>query len=104
MSIVDIDKIIMKDFSLPVLKDTKYDFNIDDIDDKPITLSRPLIIKKNNKLFCNYKKIYFNPGPISPELFNESFSLKIYSMVNESLNVQIKKKYQKEEENKKRRK
>ena len=49
MSIVDIDKIIMKDFSLPVLKDTKYDFNIDDIDDKPITLSRPLIIKKNNK-------------------------------------------------------
>ena len=49
MSIVDIDKIIMKDFSLPVLKDTKYDFNIDDIDDKPITLSRPLIIKKKKK-------------------------------------------------------
>ena len=98
---VDTDKIFMKDFSLPVLKDTKYDFNLNIIEDNPIILSRPLIIKKNNQLFCNYKKIYLNPRPINLELFNELCYFTIYSLVNESLNVEIKKKYKKEDENKK---
>ena len=81
----------MENFSLPIILNKQYIFKLDDIEDKPIILSKPLIIKKDNKLFCNYKKIYFNPGPISPELFNELCSLKIYSLVNESLNVEIKK-------------
>ena len=53
---VDTDKIFMKDFSLPVLKDTKYDFNLNDIEDNPIILSRPLIIKKIINCFVIIKK------------------------------------------------
>ena len=41
---VDTDRIFMKDFSLPVIKETKYEFNLDDIEEKPTTLSKPLII------------------------------------------------------------
>ena len=52
-------------------------------------------------MFCNYKKIYLNPRPINLELFNELCYFTIYSLVNESLNVEIKKKYKKEDENKK---
>ena len=88
----------MKNFSLPIISNKQYIFELKDIKDEPTTLSQPLIIKKNNQLFCNYKKIYFNPGPICPELFNELCSLRIYSMVNESLNVEINK-YQKEKNN-----
>ena len=97
---IDTDKIYMNDYSLPKFQNIYYNFDLKDIEDKPNILAQPLIIKKNNKLFCNYKKIYFNSGKISPELFNDSCHLKIYSHVNESLNVEIENKIQNKEEQK----
>ena len=100
---IDTDKIDLKGFSLPLFQNIPIKFDINDIDDKLNILAQPLIIKKNNNLFCNYKKIYFNTGLISPELFNnEKCHLKIYSLVNESLNVvleQIDKIEEKKEKN-----
>ena len=94
---IDTDRIYIKDFSLPTFQNNIFHFDLNDIEDKSHILAQPIIVKQNNKLFCNYKKIYFNPGPISPELFDESFHLKIYSLVDESLNVEIEKKIQNEE-------
>ena len=87
---IDSENILKKDFSLPEFQNKNYIFNLNEIKDKDEILSQPLIIKKNDKLFCNYKKIYFNSGPISPELFNnDSCYLKIYSLVNENLFVEL---------------
>ena len=86
---IETDKIYMKDFSLPELQNTYQYFDLNEIEDNPNILSQPLLIQKNNKLFCNYKKIYFNSGPISPELFNELCHLKIYSYVDDCLKVEL---------------
>ena len=86
---IDTDKIIMNGFALPLCENTPLQFNLNNIDDRLNILAQPLIIKKHNKLFCNYKKIYFNTGPVSPELFNELCHLKIYSLVNEPLYVEL---------------
>jgi hypothetical protein len=87
---IDSENILTKNFSLPEFQNKNYIFNLNEIKDKNEILSQPLIIKKNDKLFCNYKKIYFNSGPISPELFNnDSCYLKIYSLVNENLFVEF---------------
>lgn len=91
----------MKDFSLPVFPNVKYEFSLNDINDKPSLLSQAFIIKKNGQLLCNYKKLYFNPGPLSPELFEQFCNLKIYSLVQESLNVEIETKYKKENDEEK---
>ena len=91
---INTEQIYMKDFSLPVFQNKKYIFNLKDIEEKPTLLSQPLIIKKNNDLFCNYKKKFFNPGPLSPELFNKLCHLKIFSFVNESLSVEIDRNYE----------
>ena len=96
---IDTDKIYMKDFSLPEFQKLYYTFDLNDIKENHELLAQPLIIKKNNKLFCNYKKIYFNTGPISPELYNELCKLKIYSLVNEILIVEIENKKEDEEIN-----
>ena len=98
---VNKDKIYMKDFSLPVFPNVKYEFSLNDINDKPSLLSQAFIIKKNGQLLCNYKKLYFNPGPLSPELFEQFCNLKIYSLVQESLNVEIETKYKKENDEEK---
>ena len=79
----------MNGFALPLCENTPLQFNLNNIDDRLNILAQPLIIKKHNKLFCNYKKIYFNTGPVSPELFNELCHLKIYSLVNEPLYVEL---------------
>mgnify|MGYP002622861730 CR=1 FL=1 len=97
---IDTDKIYMKDYSLPELQNTYQYFDLNEIEDNPNILSQPLLIQKNNKLFCNYKKIYFNPGPISPELFNELGHLKIYSSVDDSLKVELENIIQNNEEKK----
>ena len=86
-------------FSLPEILNNQYIFKLNEIKDEHIILSKHIIIKKNNKLYCNYKKIYFNTGPITPELYNESCYLKIYSLVNESLNVEIKENQKKNNNN-----
>ena len=88
---INTDKIIIKGFSLPLFKNIPINFNLDEINDSLNILAQPLIIKKNNKLFCNYKTIYYNTGPISPELFNELCHLKIYSLADESLNIELEK-------------
>ena len=86
---IDTDQLYMKDFSLPVFQNKKYNIDLDDIEERPIFLAQPFIIVNNKKLFCNYKKIYYNTGPISPELYKESCQLKIFSLVKESLNIEI---------------
>ena len=86
---IDTDKIIMNGFALPSYENIPFQFDLSKIGDRLNILAQPLIIKKNNKLFCNYKKIYFNTGPISPELFSGLCHLKIYSLVNESLVVEL---------------
>ena len=86
---IDSEQIYMKDFSLPVFNNRNYIINLDEIKEMPSFLAQPFIIKSNNQLFCNYKKIYYNTGPISPELYNESCHLKIYSLVKESLNIEF---------------
>ena len=91
ISETDFEDIDIKDFSLPNLHDeSSCDFNLNTIDKMSNVLATPIIIKKNNELICNYKKIFHNTGSISPELFNESvYRLLIYSLVNEELNAKI---------------
>ena len=87
---IDSENILSKNFSLPEFRNEIFLFDPQQINDKHEILSQPLLLQKNNKLLCNYNKIQFNSGPICPELFNnESYNLKIYSLVNEKLNVEI---------------
>ena len=41
----------MKNFCLPEILNKKYIFKLEEIEDIPISFSKPLIIKKNNQLF-----------------------------------------------------
>ena len=96
MSQTDFEDIDIKDFSLPILCNKEYYFYLNDIRAKPNVLAKPIIIKKDKELFCNYKKIFYNTGPLSPELFNEPYILQVYSLVNECLDVEIEEKIEKD--------
>ena len=103
--IEELDKIYSSNFNLFPFQLTNekkiYKIKYNDLDLKSSLLSIPTIIKINNKLKCNYKKIISRKGPFCPELYSKPIILDIMSFVDEEIDAKIKEYSEKDDEDEK---